>query len=57
MDWRDIPDFYKTLCKTTTIDTIGFVFAYPYRGHTGPLRYIDKDQIERNVWIILGSKI
>ncbi len=46
MDWRDISDFYKTLCQTTTITQLALCLLILTGVRTNPLRHIHKDQID-----------
>ncbi|EJF86357.1 hypothetical protein MCW_00253 [Cardidatus Bartonella washoeensis 085-0475] len=52
MAWRDIPAFYKTLCKTTTIPQLALRLLILKGFRTYPLRHIHKDQIEDDIWTI-----
>ncbi|EJF98597.1 hypothetical protein MEI_00420 [Bartonella vinsonii subsp. arupensis Pm136co] len=52
MDWRDVPDFYKTLCKTTTMTHLALRLLILTGVRTRPLRYIHKDQVNGDIWTI-----
>ncbi|CAK00627.1 phage integrase [Bartonella tribocorum] len=49
MDWRDILAFYKTLCKIITMAQLALCWVILIGDRIRPLRYIHKDQIERNI--------
>ncbi|EJF87634.1 hypothetical protein ME1_01003 [Bartonella vinsonii subsp. arupensis OK-94-513] len=52
MDWKDIPAFYKTLCKTTTLTQLALRLLILTGVRTNPLRHIHKDQVEDDIWTI-----
>ncbi|UNE54949.1 tyrosine-type recombinase/integrase [Bartonella machadoae] len=52
MDWRDVPFFYKTLCKTPTLTQLALRLLILTGVRTYPLRHIHKDQIEDDIWTI-----
>ncbi|UNE53953.1 hypothetical protein LNM86_10280 [Bartonella machadoae] len=52
MDWKDIPAFYQTLCKTTTIPQLTLRLPILTGVRTDPLRHIHKDQIDDDIWTI-----
>ncbi len=52
MDWKDVPAFYKTLCKKITMTQLALRLLILTGGRTFPLRHIHKNQIEGDVWII-----
>ncbi|MCZ2159240.1 integrase arm-type DNA-binding domain-containing protein [Bartonella sp. 220] len=52
MDWRDIPDFYQTLCETTAIKCLALRLLILTGVRTYPLRHIHKDQVDGDIWTI-----
>ncbi len=52
MDWRDVPDFYKTLCEASTLTQLALRLLILTGVRTRPLRHIHKDQVEGDLWII-----
>ncbi|SPU27679.1 integrase [Candidatus Bartonella washoeensis] len=52
MDWKDIPAFYQTLCKTPTMTQLALRLLILTGVRTNPLRHINKDQIDGNIWTI-----
>ncbi|EJF98506.1 hypothetical protein MEI_00514 [Bartonella vinsonii subsp. arupensis Pm136co] len=52
MDWKDVPAFYQTLCKTTTITYLALRLLILTGVRTYPLRHIHKDQVDGDLWTI-----
>ncbi|UNE53643.1 tyrosine-type recombinase/integrase [Bartonella machadoae] len=52
MDWKDIPAFYKILCKTPTLTQLALRLLILTGVRTYPLRHIHKDQVEDDIWTI-----
>ncbi len=52
MDWKDVPDFYKTFCQKTTMTHLPLRLLILTRVCTRPLCYIHKDQVEGDIWTI-----
>ncbi|WP_019219055.1 tyrosine-type recombinase/integrase [Bartonella florencae] len=52
MDWKDVPAFYQTLCKTTTITYLALRLLILTGVRTYPLRHIHKDQVDGDIWTI-----
>ncbi len=52
MDWREVPAFYQTLCKTTTITYLALRLLILTGVRSNPLRHIHKDQIDGDIWTI-----
>ncbi|UNE54274.1 tyrosine-type recombinase/integrase [Bartonella machadoae] len=52
MDWKEIPDFYKTLCQTTTLTQLALRLLILTGVRTYPLRHIREDQIKDDIWTI-----
>ncbi|MET3560868.1 integrase [Bartonella japonica] len=52
MDWRDIPDFYQTLCQTTAIKQLALRLLILTGVRTLPLCHIHKDQVDGDIWTI-----
>ncbi|WP_375654704.1 MULTISPECIES: tyrosine-type recombinase/integrase [unclassified Bartonella] len=52
MDWKDIPAFYQSLCKTQNITRLALRLLILTGVRTRPLRYIHKDQIDGDIWTI-----
>ncbi len=56
MDWKDVPAFYQTFCQTTTLTQLALRLLILTGIRTNPLCHIREDQIEGDIWTILGSK-
>ncbi|GAA5100808.1 tyrosine-type recombinase/integrase [Bartonella acomydis] len=52
MDWKDVPAFYQTLCKTTTITYLALRLLILTGVRTFPLRHIREDQVDGDIWTI-----
>ncbi|UNE54981.1 tyrosine-type recombinase/integrase [Bartonella machadoae] len=52
MDWKEIPAFYQTLCKTPTLTQLALRLLILTGVRTNPLCHIHKDQIEDDIWTI-----
>ncbi len=52
MDWREVPAFYQTLCKTTTIPYLALRLLILTGVRSNPLRHIREDQIDGDIWTI-----
>ncbi|WP_208433254.1 tyrosine-type recombinase/integrase [Bartonella taylorii] len=52
MDWKDVPAFYQTLCKTTTLTQLALRLLILTGVRTRPLRYMHEDQIDGDIWTI-----
>ncbi len=52
IDWKDVPTFYQTLCKKTTMTQLVLRLLILTGIRTYPVRYIHKDQAEGNLWTI-----
>ncbi len=52
MDWREVPAFYQTLCKTTTITYLALRLLILTGVRSNPLRHIREDQIDGDIWTI-----
>ncbi|EJF98583.1 hypothetical protein MEI_00481, partial [Bartonella vinsonii subsp. arupensis Pm136co] len=52
MDWRDVPDFYKTLCKKPTMTQLALRLLILTGVRTNPLSHIHKDQVDGDIWTI-----
>ncbi len=52
MNWKDIPAFYQSLCKTQNITRLALRLLILTGVRTRPLRYIHKDQIDGDIWTI-----
>ncbi|EJF81782.1 integrase [Bartonella doshiae] len=55
MDWKDVPAFYKTLSKASTLTQLALRLLILTGVRTRPLRHIHKDQIDGDIWIILAE--
>ncbi|MBB4077324.1 integrase [Bartonella fuyuanensis] len=52
MDWKDVPAFYQSLCKTQNITQLPLRLLILTGVRTNPLRHIHKDQIDGDIWTI-----
>ncbi len=52
MDWKDVPAFYQSLCKTITMTHLALRLLILTGVHTRPLRYMREDQINGDIWTI-----
>ncbi|WP_254493885.1 site-specific integrase [Bartonella sp. B1099] len=52
MDWKDVPAFYQSLCKTTTMTQLALRLLILTGVRTRPLRYMREDQIDGDIWTI-----
>ncbi len=57
MAWKDVPAFYKTLCQTIPLPQLALRLLILTGVRSNPLRRICEDQIEGNIWTVLGSTI
>ncbi|GAA5099119.1 hypothetical protein GCM10023260_09950 [Bartonella acomydis] len=52
MDWKDVPTFYQSLCKTQNITRLALRLLILTGVRTRPLRHIHKDQVDGDIWTI-----
>ncbi|GAA5100827.1 tyrosine-type recombinase/integrase [Bartonella acomydis] len=52
MDWKEVPAFYQSLCKTITMTHLALRLLILTGVRTRPLRYIHKDQVDGDIWTI-----
>ncbi len=57
MDWRDVPTFYQARSKTIIITQIALHLLLLTRVRSTPLPHIRENQIDEDIWKILGAKI
>ncbi|MBB4077237.1 integrase [Bartonella fuyuanensis] len=52
MDWKDVPAFYQSLCKTQNITQLALRLLILTGVRANPLRHIHKDQVDGDIWTI-----
>ncbi|WP_375608475.1 MULTISPECIES: hypothetical protein [unclassified Bartonella] len=52
MNWKELPAFYQTLCKTKTMTQLTLRFLILTSIRTRPLRHIYKNYIDGNIWTL-----
>ncbi len=57
MDWKDVQAFYQILCQTPPLTQLTLRLLILTGVCSDLLCYIREDQIEGNIWTILGSEI
>ncbi|WP_375662613.1 tyrosine-type recombinase/integrase [Bartonella sp. OC16QHHD] len=52
MDWKEVPAFYQSLCKTQNITRLALRLLILTGVRTNSLRHIREDQIDGDIWTI-----